>query len=150
MTQSTCTIRPARNTDIPAIIQLTRHWAAEETTYGIVPSPFDFLAEHLGPYFWVAAHDSQLVGFICGAIQRSEGLAIIPAEEMYLEIEDLYVLPEFRCCGIGTQLVETVLGVATGQGVTAGLVHSATKDWRRIVHFYQQFGFKMWYVQMYR
>jgi ribosomal protein S18 acetylase RimI-like enzyme len=150
MTQDAWTLRLALQSDIAAVVRLTEAWAREGTTHGIIPSPTDHLIERLGRYFWVAVVDTAVVGFVHGTVHTSDGLAVIPAGERYLEIEDLYILPAYRNCGIGTALVETLWRAAEEDGVIRGLVHSATKDWERIVEFYRRFGYKMWYVQMYR
>ncbi len=115
-----------------------------------MPTPASTLTDHLGPYFWVAEHGTVVVGYAYGRVEVSESLVVIPAGERYLEIEELYVLSEYRNQGLGSDLVRALLRVTAENHVTRGLVHSATKDWRRIVRFYEQFDFKMWYVQMYR
>ncbi len=68
--------------------------------------------DHLGPYFWVAEHGAAVVGYAYGRVEVSEGLAVIPAGERYLDIEELYVLSEYRNQGLGSDLVRALLRVA--------------------------------------
>jgi GNAT superfamily N-acetyltransferase len=103
----------------------------------------------LGGNFWVAEHDSVAVGFAY-ASTHGDRVVVVPAGQRYLKIEELYVLPDHRCRGIGGRLVEHVLAEAAAQGITHGWVYSSAKEWQRIVGFYQQHGFKMWFVGLHR
>lgn len=104
----------------------------------------------LGPYLLVAESDGEVVGFISGSIHSSEGMAVIPEGESYLEIDDLYVSPEFRRRGVGSGLITQILGRAKERGVAYALLYSASKDIRSILRFYERHGFQSWYVQMFR
>lgn len=150
MNESGSRVRLAQEADVASVTKISETWASEQATYGVVPTPLKVLVDHLGLYFWVAEHSVSVVGYAFGRVGLSEGLAVIPSGESFLEIEELYVLPEYRSRGLGSDLVRALLQAAAENHVTRGLVHSATRDWQRIVRFYEQFDFKMWYVQMYR
>lgn len=142
--------RLCQRDDLRSIVQLSQLWADEGTTRGQEVGALAFFEARLGHYFWVAEDDSAIVGFICGSAKVSEGLAVIPKGEAYLEIEELYVHPSHRCEGLGSQLLDRLLAEAAASGVTRSLVYSATREWQRIVSFYERHGFKMWFVEMYR
>jgi len=103
-----------------------------------------------GPYFLVADRDHEIVGFIFGSEHTSKGLAVIPAGQRYLEIDDFYVTPECRSEGIGAGLLAAIEEAASRAGIERFLVYSATKDLDRISNFYREQGFKSWYVQLYK
>ncbi len=144
------TLRVCRPDDIPAVAALEARWLAEGGTIGMVAVTEEEIQDWLGPYCWVAEHEGAVVGFAYGRVETSEGLAVIPAGERYLRLEELYVLPDHRDRGVGGRLVDHLLAEAGARGVTRGRVYSSSKDWRRIVDFYQQHGFTMWYVELYR
>ena len=143
-------LRPCQAADLPDVSRLSVEWAAENLTHGYAPTPPDDLRNRLGSYFWVAEHGSQIIAFAFGSAHVSPGLAVIPAGEAYLEIDEIYVHPEHRGGDIGSRLAHELLAEAESQGITRTLVYSASKDWRRIVGFYQRLGFEMWFVQMVR
>ncbi len=87
---------------------------------------------------------------VSGTVRISEGLAVVPAGQSYLEVNDLYVCPGIRGRDIGSRLLEQVLATAKAAGVTKAMVYSATKDIHRILAFYEGHGFSSWCVQMYR
>ena len=143
-------IRQANDADIPAISWMQQEWFEEACVYGFVPKNSEQLQHALGLYFFVAEIQNDLVGFISGLVHLSVGLAVIPEGKTYVEIDDLYVSPQFRQLGIGSQLIEHFLAQAKSQDITYALLYSATKEIRSVLHFYERHGFQSWYVQMFR
>jgi GNAT superfamily N-acetyltransferase len=147
---ATLEVRPAREEDVPRLVALEDRWLAEDSTIGMVAVTAEEVRGWLGPYCWVAEHDGEIVGFAYGRAEVSEGLAVIPAGEPYLRVEELYVLPEHRDRGVGGRLLDQLLAEAAARGIARGRVYSSSRDWRRIVDFYQRHGFAMWCVELYR
>lgn len=150
MDQASIAIRPCLQGELVGVVAVSERWAAEDSTIGQLLIPTDLAHTWLGPYFLVAELAGELVGFAYAAVETSEGLAVIPAGERYLRLEELYVAPEQRDGGIGGHLVDAMLAQAAKDGVTRGRVYSASRDWRRIVAFYERHGFQMWYVELAR
>jgi len=146
----TSTVRQAETEDVRLIVDLEEHWTAEDNTIGQIAASIEQVHSWLGPYCWVADHAGTIIGFVAASLHTSDGLAVIPAGELYLKLDELYVVPTHRDSGVGSQLVERVMAEAATHGVSRGRVYSSAKDWQRIVRFYQSHGFTMWYVEMYR
>lgn len=100
--------------------------------------------------FFVGEYDGRIIGFVSGTIHSSDGLAVIPKEEKYIEIDDIYVHSEHRVKGVGQKLIDEILAEAQSQGIERSLLYSASKNWEQVVNFYKKNDFKMWFVQMYR
>lgn len=143
-------IRPASTDDLPLVLALQEQWEAEEITYGYVAGDMAQLSTALADTFLLALEDNEIVGYIIAAAHVSEGMAVIPANALYLEIDDLYVIRTRRGQGIGKALLDAVLARAEAEGIEYQLLYSSTKDIRRILSFYEGSGFDSWYVQMYR
>ena len=143
-------IRKCTPGDIDEVCRMQTEWAEENITYGFVPSSREVLINRLGPYFFVADVEGRIVGFVYGTVHVSEGLAVIPAGQQHLEIDDIYVEPEFRGRRIGGMLLDRLVQAAEQNGVRRFLVYSATKDMDEILRFYRGHGFKPWYVQMFK
>jgi len=145
-----CLVRPCQPADLPAVAALYRDWEAEQITRGLGADPIEGLATRLGPYWFVAERAGQVVGFVGGEARESEGLAVIPAGQRYLEVEDLYVRADLRERGLGGRLLDRALREAVERGVERALVYSSNRAWARTVAFYRRHGFEMWFVRMVR
>lgn len=144
------TVRKANETDVLKVVKLSELWVSECITYGLGPNSEELLRNNIGDYFWVAEINSEVVGYITGSVHESDGLAVIEKGERYLEVDEVYVHPEYRSENIGYLMVDKLLQTAEGNGITRSIVYSASKQWQKIVGFYEKHGFKMWFVQMYR
>jgi ribosomal protein S18 acetylase RimI-like enzyme len=113
-------------------------------------APLGQIKAALNAYLLVAETNHELVGFISGSLHRSAGVAVIPAGAIYLEIDNLYILPEYRRQGIGSGLVTKCLVQAKETGVAYALLYSAAKDMHSVLRFYEQHKFLSWNVQMFR
>jgi GNAT superfamily N-acetyltransferase len=143
-------IRLATESDVPAVLVLQQQWSAEDITYGYQPSTEEQLRSALGPYFFVGEVEGKLIGFVSGTMLISHGLAVLPAGQAYLNIDDLYVASEWRNQGIGHVLVDRIITSAEQAGLQAAMVFTATKDIHRILRFYEQNAFQSWGVQLFR
>jgi GNAT superfamily N-acetyltransferase len=143
-------VRKASENDLLKVVELSELWVSECITYGLGANTVELLRNYIGDYFWVAEVDSEVVGYSTGTIHESDGLAVIDKGEHYLEVDEVYVHPEYRSENIGHLMVEKLLQTAEDNGITRSIVYSASKQWQKIVGFYEKHGFKMWFVQMYR
>jgi len=103
-------IRACIPNDIDGVIGLERQWEDEAIAYGdfnpMSRDAYVAILERFPAYFLVAECDGQLVGYIHGSVQRNTPVEVIPAQEPYVEIEDIYVQPDFRNRDIGGKLLE--------------------------------------------
>ncbi len=114
----------------------------------------DELPRRLSKFSLVAERDRQVVGLVI-AEQRSTqdlrneiGHDAFPDDEIYLEIQDLFVREDERGEGIGTALVRAVLERARAAGIHRSMVYSGNADYVRIARFYERCGFRMWHIFM--
>lgn len=106
--------------------------------------------ERFPAYFLVAEHDGRLVGYIHGSLQRSAPVEVIPAQEPYVEIEDLYVQPDSRGQDIGGALLERLFAIARQEGIQRFVVGTKSKETDKIVRFYRSHGFTPWRIQFFK
>ena len=143
-------IRQCTRQDLPAALRL---YARLFTDYGD-PVPGEGLEGRFGEYLLVAELGGEIVGLLCAerqtiAFMKSEiGRAAFPDDTDYLEVQELYVLPEHRNRGIGTQLVRTALEKGRANGLDRSMVYSDMPDYVRTAGFYERCGCKMWHIFM--
>lgn len=143
-------IRQINKYDVRSICRLQEQLFEEDVIHGFVPETAEEIEKSIDSYFFVAEINDEIIGFICGKVHISDGLAIIPKGENYLEIENLYVAPEFRKRGVGGKLVDELLIKAREVEVSYALLYSATKDIHGILKFYERHNFQSWNVQMFQ
>ena len=146
--ESNVHIRRAGPNDISTLHRLQVEWAEEHTAYGFVPMHEDGIRAALGPYCLVAEQDGEIVGFVSGTARISRDMTIMPDGDAYIEIDDICVVPRLRGRRIGSRLLERILAAARANGITKAMVYSSAKDIRPVMRFYEQHGFKSWFVQM--
>ena len=77
-------------------------------------------------------------------------MEVIPESEPYLEIEDIYVQPDFRNRDIGGKLLEQVFAVAQAAGIRRFVVGTLSKETDKILRFYRSHGFTPWSIRFFR
>jgi ribosomal protein S18 acetylase RimI-like enzyme len=135
---------------IEQVLELQRTWAKEGITIGFVPAAREYLLDKLGPLFIVASDNGRVVGFAYATAHISKDMAVIPEGERYAEIDDIYVLTEYRSRTIGGRLLDKMIGTAQREGIEHFYLYSASKDTDEILSFYKKHGFKSWSIQLYR
>lgn len=152
MTGSEMHIRPATSADAPRLAELSGNWAEEGITIGQAPDEQPWFQEAVGPYLLVAEVDAEIVGFVQGEEQVSDERhsSVMPAGTRYLDVTNVYVVPQLRSDGIGGDLLDELLAEASRRGVERSMVYSAASELDRVVAFYRSHGFRGWFVQLYR
>ena len=146
-------IRKCTRHDLDGILHLDRLWDEEGVAYVFTyVSRADLTAEfeHFHQYFLVAEHDGQIIGYINGSVRINEKVEVLPPQETYLEIENIYVRPGYRDQHVGGDLIERLLTIAEQNGIKRFVVSTVTKDMDRILRFYERYGFKPWYVELFK
>jgi ribosomal protein S18 acetylase RimI-like enzyme len=145
-------IRECTHQEIDIVLQLDSQWEQEDIAHNFTPvSREEFLTalKRFPTYFLVAESDGGLMGYIQGVV-RHRWVAVLPDGEPYVEIEQVYVHPDFRHRDIGGQLLERLFAVAAHQGIQRFVVSSTSKEMDKILQFYRRHGFTPWYVQLFK
>jgi len=132
-------IRPAVESDVPAILSLIRELATYERSPSSVVATEDLLTTALfgaspAVFCHVAEDGGEVVGMALWFLNFSTWLG---RHGLYLE--DLYVRPSHRGSGLGKALLETLADLARERGY--GRVEWVVLDWNEPAHaFYRSLG----------
>jgi N-acetylglutamate synthase-like GNAT family acetyltransferase len=143
-------IREATTEDIDRIIEFYRKWIDVDEVYGLTLPTHEYFKNRIGQYFLIAEELGSIIGFACGSIKLNTDFCVFDKNCKYLEIEDLYVLPDFRHKNIGGHFIETLIQNAKSNEIDRYLIYSSVIDIDPVVKFYKTHGFKSWAVQMFR
>jgi ribosomal protein S18 acetylase RimI-like enzyme len=147
-------IRACTHQDLDAVIDLERQWEEEGSAYGnfnpLSRDDYASFLERFPSFFLVAECDGQLVGYIHASVWHDQPVEVIPAQEPYVEIENLYVQPGYRDRGIGGALLEQVFAVAQHEHIERFVVGTLSTETDSILRFYRSHGFTPWRIQFFR
>ena len=145
-------VRRATAEDIEAICALYERVAEEGVAWGLVAATREAIREQLGSFSIVAELKGRIIGFGAGSVHTSDVRysAVTPVGDRYLEVDDLFVAPEFRSQGTGRRLLRAVIDAAQAEGIERIHVFSTTKDHDAVLRFYRRHGFEPWGVQLFR
>lgn len=144
--------RMGRKKDLAQVTDLSISWTEEDLTLGyenVAWTP-EKLEKKLNDYFYVVELQDAIVGYAFGEIRQGNAVPVIPQSDAYLEIHEVYIHPQHRSQGIGRQLVTCLIDKACEHQVERALVGSSNRRWKDTAAFYEELGFHMWYIQMYK
>jgi GNAT superfamily N-acetyltransferase len=140
--------------DLDAIAAMCQLWQAEDITRNYRADSVPELRSRISEFFLVAELDGRLVGFLIAQPKPTGGDeidgAFIDPQSHYLDIQDLYVLPDIRGRGVGSALMRAVVTHAKARNLRCSMVYSANKDYAQTARFYEKCGYKMWHIFMTR
>lgn len=149
MAQFTC--REAALTDALAetLIACSADWEAENSCFGYHQNE---LADLAGRRIFIAEADGALIGYLFGLVERTEQeTSVAPVDTPYFEVEELYVVPRWRSCGVGRELFRMAEEAARAEGLPLLMLATATKNWRAILHFYlDELGMEFWSARLFK
>ena len=107
-------VRRAQRTDAAALVKLFRRFYREEcfsrAAIDRVPRTLTGILRRRDTPAFVAEAGGRIIG--AAAMSTAYGLEV----GLYGELEDIYVLPEWRRCGVASALVEACLAWARARG----------------------------------
>ena len=144
MTGGICVSEEALTEDVASrLIGLSRDWEAENSCHGYRANTMDDLA---GRRIFLARDGAgEIVGYLFGiVITQERETSVIHQGTRKFEVEELYVVPERRCIGVGRALFYS-MEKAVRNDAECIYLDTATKDARRILHFYlDEVGMEFW------
>lgn len=137
------------DTLLKSLIAMSAAWEAENSTYGYHINSRQFIEKNR---VFVAEEQGAVVGYLLGKRCVAErSTSVMEQGTAYFEIEELYVTPERRNCGVGKKLFQFVEDTARSEGIGILDLITATKDHRRILHFYiDELGMEFWSAHLYK
>ena len=137
------------DTLIEKLISISADWEAENSTYGYRKNERSDIE---GNRIFLAEQDGKLLGYLFGQEEKSERATSIMVDGTpYFEIEELYVIPEFRNQGVGRALFQFVEQELKAEGIEYMMLSTATKNYKKILHFYiDELGMDFWSARLFK
>ena len=114
------------------LIELSALWVEEDCSWGMVVNTREDLKEPL----YIARDGDTVVGYAFGHFYTQEKrTSSIPSGSRCFDVDELYVLPEYRSGGVGRALF-CRLREEVGREADFITLVTSTKDYKRILKFY--------------
>jgi GNAT superfamily N-acetyltransferase len=143
-------IRHAAGKDIPGIVALGNHFLNEIPTYGLVIRTEDELRKLDRWLIWVIEDNGKLIGYAICLPKKSHGENIFTDDDKILELDEIYLIPEARRQGLGSELLVTILDYAKNDGYTKFFLDSSVKNLVPVLRFYLNNGLTTWSTQLFK
>ena len=130
------------------LIRLSQAWENENSCHGYRKNSKSDIE---GNRIFVASYNSEIAGYLFGHMEKAERTtSIMPAGAPFFEVEELYVKPEYRSCGIGKKLFCRMEKAVSGEAEYI-MLSTATKNSRAILHFYlDELDMTFWSARLFK
>ena len=130
------------------LIELSNDWTEENSCYGYRPNTHEDLS---GRLLFTARYQGKMIGYLFGIFETASRTDSIRREgERFFEIEELYILPQYRSLGIGRRLYQACAKRVQREADLI-MLSTATKDWKKILHFYiEEMGMDFWSARLFQ
>lgn len=143
-------IKNAANKDIPGIVSLGTRFVKEVPTWGQSAITEDYINKLDLRFIWVVEENNRLVGYAICVPHENDGSCIFAENDKILRLEEIFIGPEARGKGIGSQLLQIIESYAKKKGFRKLFIYSSVKDLDSVLEFYRGNGFKTWAVQVFK
>ncbi len=142
-------IRLATEGDKLKIVELSKEWENENSTYGFYADELDYINENR---CFVAHIDDTVIGYLFGKVFESKKMkSIMPEGTPYFEVEEIYVTPKYRNYGVGSMLFDYLENILRDKKITQMVLSTATKDYESIFNFYiKRKGMSFWTARLFK
>ena len=133
---------------LEALTALSRDWEAENSCFGYRANGREDIE---GNRIFLAREGERIVGYLFGNLFRSENMqSIMPEGSPCFEVEEIYVVPDRRSCGIGKALFEFAAGKVKAEAEYITL-STATKNWKAVFRFYlDELDMTFWSARLFK
>lgn len=141
-------IRDGIEADLPTLCALSHAFLEEHCCNGMVVDTLeDWQAyQHIS----VAVVKEQIVGYAHGCVGTSpmRKSGVCEKGDPFYDLEELYVLPDYRSAGVGRMLFDAQEQIARALGCSSMQLAAVSHDHRRLLSFYESAGMSFWSAWM--
>lgn len=140
---------PLNDALLAKLISMSADWETENSTYGYRRNERSNIE---GNRIFLAEQGGEFLGYLFGQAAKSERASSIMEDGTpYFEIEELYVVPEYRNQGVGSALFHFVEQELKASDIAYMMLSTATKDYKKILHFYiDELGMDFWSARLFK
>lgn len=147
------TYKRFENRYVKAVANLQQMWEAEAITFGFCADDEEEILSYDKEYFYIALDGETVIGYASAEEKTNSNdnyMNVFSMNEAYVQVNDLYISPDYRSKNIGAELLKTIKEKAEKNGIKHIFLSSATMDSASVRRFYENNGFKIWTTTFFR
>lgn len=120
--------------DARKLADLSKQFAKENSCNAIIADDEVFFLNHKVA---VAISNGKIVGYCYGKVEKEvKNRTYSQKNDFYFDLEEIYVLPKYRNCGVGQKLYNFVEDYAKKENCKTLRLNAVSKDYKRLLSFY--------------
>ena len=133
---------------INQLIDLSIEWEKEDSCQGYISNNIDTFKDK---EIYVMLHGDKVIAYLFGYFEKSQRKNTVQnLDDVIFEVDELFVIKEYRNKGIGKELYEFVENDIRNK-TSLILLSTATKDYKKILHFYiDELGLTFWNARLFK
>lgn len=129
------------------LIELSIRWQEEDSCRGYRKNEREDIE---GNRIFVYEEDGEILAYLFGHVEESKKTSVADEGSKVFEVEEIYVVPERRNRGIGSELFRFAEDRMKDEAEYV-MLSSATKNYKAIMHFYiDELGMEFWNVRLFK
>lgn len=141
-------IRLVEKEDLKELKKLSSMWNDEDITFGYGISSIEEIAEYDN---WIAEKNGKIIGFLGGNTYSSTKMkSVMPEKTTCFEIEEFYIIEEYRSLGVGSLLYDYVLNELKKINVSYVTLIAANEDADKLLNFYKKKDMKIHSTRLFK
>lgn len=127
-------IRLAKREEIKEISRLTKVFATENCCNNIIADDENYLVDK---DIFVAIEDKDIIGYAYGSFAQEDKIrSYAKPKDKFFELEEIYILPQYRNNKVGQSLFCQIEDFATKKGAKTLRLNAVSKNYKSLLKFY--------------
>ena len=130
-------IRLADKNELKSVVKLSKQFEAEGCCNGIVADNEEYLKNKIVA---ICKIQGDIVGYVYGEVlTQQKNVSYSKQGEKYFELDEIYIVPNFRNKGIGRQMFEFVENYAKQNFCKSLRLNAVSKNYQSLLKFYIEY-----------
>lgn len=136
-------IRFCNEKEIEKLVYLSEAFEQEDCCNGIIADSYEYF---VNKKVAVCLVNNEIIGYCYGSIDKEDKLrSYSNVGDMIYYLDEMYVSPRYRNCGVGKKLFEFVEKYAKENNCKTIRLNAVSKDYKRLLTFYiDELGMSFW------
>lgn len=127
----------AEKKDLKKVSELSKQFECENCCNGIIADNEEYFENKIVA---ICKIDNDIVGYVCGEVcVQQKNVSYSKQGDKFFELDEIYIVPNFRNKGIGKQMFEFFENYAKQNGCLSLRLNAVSKNYKSLLKFYIEY-----------